>query len=201
MTIGRWFLPKRVNLRLTALFDHLRKARRFNLEKLHCRTLTAAHSRRRAGLGRSTRIKSARELRQEGSYYRCCIPALAGFVSPQSIAPDGEPTFSQESQGATANSKTFDDKIGALSLASQQPARGAVRSSALRRRSQHARGCVNAELRTGTPLSRMGDSLLCALHRCYARYRLCLSGVCALQFSQPTNDVAKSALATPCRAR
>ncbi len=33
--------------------------------------------------------KSARELRQGGSNYRCCIPALAGFVSPQSIAPDG----------------------------------------------------------------------------------------------------------------
>src|SRR3954463_13328890 len=33
--------------------------------------------------------KSARELRQRGSNYRCCIPALAGFVSPQSIAPDG----------------------------------------------------------------------------------------------------------------
>ena len=33
--------------------------------------------------------KSARGLRQRGSDYRCCIPALAGFVSPQSIAPDG----------------------------------------------------------------------------------------------------------------
>jgi len=33
--------------------------------------------------------KPARELRQGGSYYRCCIPALAGFVSPQSIVPDG----------------------------------------------------------------------------------------------------------------
>src|SRR5262249_31015225 len=38
----------------------------------------------------SSKKKPARELRQEGSYYRCCIPALAGFVSPQSIAPDGE---------------------------------------------------------------------------------------------------------------
>jgi len=36
-----------------------------------------------------TKKKPARELRQGGSYYRCCIPALAGFVSPQSIAPDG----------------------------------------------------------------------------------------------------------------
>jgi hypothetical protein len=39
------------------------------------------------------RKKSARELRQGGSNYRCCIPALAGFVSPQSIAPDGEETY------------------------------------------------------------------------------------------------------------
>src|SRR5262249_37848528 len=49
--------------------------------------------------------KSARELRQGGSDYRCCIPALAGFVSPQSIAPDGKRIFSQESQRATANSE------------------------------------------------------------------------------------------------
>src|ERR1700757_1443196 len=38
----------------------------------------------------STKRKSARKLRQGGSNYRCCIPALAGFVSPQSIAPDGK---------------------------------------------------------------------------------------------------------------
>src|SRR6266403_6187955 len=54
--------------------------------------------------------KSARELRQRGSDYRCCIPALAGFVSPQSIAPDGEQIFSQESRRATRNSETFDEK-------------------------------------------------------------------------------------------
>ena len=41
------------------------------------------------------RKKSARELRQGGSDYRCCIPALAGFVSPQSIAPDGGRIFLQ----------------------------------------------------------------------------------------------------------
>ena len=40
--------------------------------------------------------KSARELRQGGSDYRCCIPALAGFVSPQSIAPDGKQIFQQD---------------------------------------------------------------------------------------------------------
>src|SRR5690242_14424683 len=39
--------------------------------------------------GCACRKKPARELRQGGSNYRCCIPALAGFVSPQSIAPDG----------------------------------------------------------------------------------------------------------------
>jgi hypothetical protein len=40
--------------------------------------------------------RSARELRQGGSDYRCCIPALAGFVSPQSIAPDGKHIFQQD---------------------------------------------------------------------------------------------------------
>jgi hypothetical protein len=40
--------------------------------------------------------KSARELRQGGSDYRCCIPALAGFVSPQSIAPDGKQVSPQD---------------------------------------------------------------------------------------------------------
>lgn len=34
--------------------------------------------------------KSARELRQRRSDYRCCIPALAGFVCLHSIVPDGE---------------------------------------------------------------------------------------------------------------
>ena len=32
---------------------------------------------------------AVRGLRQRRAYYRCCIPALAGFVSPRSIAPDG----------------------------------------------------------------------------------------------------------------
>ena len=76
MSILRRFLPKRVNFRLTRFFDDLRKARGFDFEQFH-------------------KKKSARELRQGGSNYRCCIPALAGFVSPQSIAPDGEETFLQ----------------------------------------------------------------------------------------------------------
>jgi hypothetical protein len=33
--------------------------------------------------------RAVRELRQRRAYYRCCIPALAGFVSRRSIAPDG----------------------------------------------------------------------------------------------------------------
>jgi hypothetical protein len=45
--------------------------------------------------------KPARELRQGGSYYRCCIPALAGFVSPQSIVPDGGEISSHRSRYAT----------------------------------------------------------------------------------------------------
>jgi hypothetical protein len=47
--------------------------------------------------------KSARELRQGGSDYRCCIPALAGFVSPQSIAPDGDQIFVQQRHRASRN--------------------------------------------------------------------------------------------------
>ena len=77
MSILRRFLPKRVNFRFPAFLHHLRKARRFDFEQLHEK-------------------KSARELRQGGSDYRCCIPALAGFVSPQSIAPDGEEKFAQD---------------------------------------------------------------------------------------------------------
>jgi hypothetical protein len=34
-------------------------------------------------------MRAVRELRQRKAYYRCCIPALAGFVSLRSIAPDG----------------------------------------------------------------------------------------------------------------
>jgi hypothetical protein len=33
--------------------------------------------------------RAVRELRQRRAYYRCCIPALAGFVSRRSIVPDG----------------------------------------------------------------------------------------------------------------
>src|SRR5262249_9343347 len=54
---------------------------------------------------RSRKKKSARELRQGGSDYRCCIPALAGFVSPQSIAPDGKQISMQDRQRATQNSE------------------------------------------------------------------------------------------------
>src|ERR1700736_4696454 len=49
--------------------------------------------------------KAARELRQEESDYRCCIPALAGFVSSQSIAPDGEKISPQDRHRAIAFSK------------------------------------------------------------------------------------------------
>jgi hypothetical protein len=78
MSILRGFLPERVNFRLTAFFHHLRKTGGFDVEQFHIRGVEK---------------KSARELRQGGSNYRCCIPALAGFVSPRSIAPDGEEQF------------------------------------------------------------------------------------------------------------
>jgi hypothetical protein len=54
--------------------------------------------------------KSARELRQRESDYRCCIPALAGFVSPQSIAPDGMETFRETRAGAITISQTPFDR-------------------------------------------------------------------------------------------
>src|SRR5436305_5345992 len=57
----------------------------------------------------SSRKKSARELRQRRSDYRCCIPALAGFVSPQSIAPDGGKTFAQDHHPATATRKRSEE--------------------------------------------------------------------------------------------
>src|SRR6267143_6595519 len=60
-------------------------------------------SRSRTRSNRAVLAKSARELRQGGSDYRCCIPALAGFVSPQSIAPDGKQISAQELQRATPN--------------------------------------------------------------------------------------------------
>ena len=81
MSILRRFLPEGVNLGLAAFLDHLRKARRFNFQKFHAKIDK----------------KSARELWQGGSNYRCCIPALAGFVSPQSIAPDGGENFAARS--------------------------------------------------------------------------------------------------------
>ena len=84
MAVGERLLPQRVDLRLTAAFDYLGEARCFDLEKFHCESLD-----RCSGVTPLTKKKPARELRQGGSNYRCCIPALAGFVSPQSIAPDG----------------------------------------------------------------------------------------------------------------
>src|SRR5437773_5770593 len=96
---------------------------------------------------RATLKKPARELRQGGSDYRCCIPALAGFVSPQSIAPDGEQTFSQESQRATRNHAA----IGSVHRAAMSGRRSAPSLS----------------------FSRMGDSPLYVLRRWYAQALPC----------------------------
>src|SRR5207249_10433945 len=86
---------------------------------------------------RPTLKKPARELRQGGSDYRCCIPALAGFVSPQSIAPDGEQTFSQESQRATRNRGIGILPMGTLA-GSQCHALHQWRCDVSLRRAQHA---------------------------------------------------------------
>ena len=45
-----------------------------------------------------TKKRAVRELRQRRAYYRCCIPALAGFVSRRSIAPDGSIPMDQLEQ-------------------------------------------------------------------------------------------------------
>ena len=77
MPIRLRFLPQGVDLGFPAFLDDNGESCGFNFEELHEK-------------------KSARELRQRGSDYRCCIPALAGFVSPQSIAPDGTKLCAQE---------------------------------------------------------------------------------------------------------
>src|SRR5262245_55833170 len=100
MAIGRWLLPQRVNLGFAAIFDYLGKPCRFDLQKFHCDSLTASD-----GVPRWK--KPARELRQGGSYYRCCIPALAGFVSPQSIAPDGREISSHRKDAQLENVATL----------------------------------------------------------------------------------------------
>ena len=74
MSVVPRFLPQGVDPGSSRFLQHLRKSRRSDLQQFH---------------GTRQKKKSARELRQRGSNYRCCIPALAGFVSPQSIAPDG----------------------------------------------------------------------------------------------------------------
>ena len=51
--------------------------------------------------GTDLRKRAVRELRQRRAYYRCCIPALAGFVSQRSIAPDG--SFSMDQFGKKGN--------------------------------------------------------------------------------------------------
>jgi hypothetical protein len=61
--------------------------------------------------------KPARELRQGGSYYRCCIPALAGFVSPQSIVPDGGEISSRQRDAQLKNAfRCRRQRISALTV-------------------------------------------------------------------------------------
>ena len=96
VAVSGGFLPQRVHLRFTAAFDYLGKARCLDLEKFHFQSLDQPD-----GVTRSNTKKPARELRQGGSYYRCCIPALAGFASPQSIAPDGTEISSYQKGCAT----------------------------------------------------------------------------------------------------
>ena len=43
----------------------------------------------------------ARGLRQRGSSYRCCLPALAGFACPQSASPDDSKIMTNLLQNST----------------------------------------------------------------------------------------------------
>ena len=81
MAIAFRLLPQSMNFGSAAFLDNLVEACGLRGQEFH-RTLALPVREK----------KSARELRQSGSDYRCCIPALAGFVSPQSIAPDGRET-------------------------------------------------------------------------------------------------------------
>ena len=130
MAILSRFSPERVNLRLTTSFDYLRKARRLGLEEFHgsaCVSACDSESAQARG-SRYTAKKPARELRQGGSDYRCCIPALAGFVSPQSIAPDGKEIFPKYRHHATpkAFGETISGQDGTLLFASSREMAGAA---------------------------------------------------------------------------
>ena len=63
--------------------------------------------RERAGKSHPGKKKSARELRQGRSDYRCCLPALAGFVCLQSAVPDGARTIGR----GRSDDKRFPEKI------------------------------------------------------------------------------------------
>jgi hypothetical protein len=65
--------------------------------------------------------KSARELRQSGSEYRCCIPALAGFVSPQSIAPDGAGTITEKIEHPRWNFDALTHNLSSARIARVKP--------------------------------------------------------------------------------
>src|SRR3954471_19702130 len=92
MPIGLRLLPKGVDFGPARFLNDGGEARGLDLEQLHSE---------RVSIGAKRKKKSARELRQGGSDYRCCIPALAGFVSPQSIVPDGTRLFPKDRERAT----------------------------------------------------------------------------------------------------
>ncbi len=59
---------------------------------------------------------AARDMRQKGSNYRCCLPALAGFARPQSASPDGSDTMGRFLRNSTPPSGIF----GYIPLASNR---------------------------------------------------------------------------------
>ena len=82
----------------------------------------ASPERRRGGLGgcgqrgrslekKKSKLRSktgaARDMRQKGSNYRCCLPALAGFARPPSAHPDGANTMRRFLGNSTSPSGIF----------------------------------------------------------------------------------------------
>ena len=71
---------------------------------------------KRKGSKLGCKTGAARDMRQKGSNYRCCLPALAGFARPQSASPDGSHTMGRFLRNSTPPSGIF----GYIPLASNR---------------------------------------------------------------------------------
>jgi len=136
----------------------------------------------------SVQKKSARELRQRGSDYRCCIPALAGFVSPQSIAPDGNKLFAKDYANATA----FSGNAAIAELATNGSNKG-WRQSGVFRANQWF-GPVRA-------INQTGDSIWCGIDLSYRLLSISPCAVFASRFLRTEDAFGTRVGAWPCQSR